>query len=71
MASLVESVAEGAPHRVISVEDAVGRLQEAVEQTVSRSAIPQRVETTAQAGRQLQRPIDHAGVQLDLDVCGA
>ena len=68
MPGLVKRVAKSTPHRVVSVEDPVGRLQEAVQEAVSRSAVPQGVETTSQTGRQFQRPIDDVGVQLALDI---
>ena len=55
-------------HRVVSVEHAVSRLQDAVQEAVSRSAIPKGVKATSQTSRQFQRPIDDVRVQLTLNV---
>ena len=68
VAGLVKRITQRPTHRVVSVEHAISRLQDAVQEAVSRSAIPKGVKATSQTSRQFQRPIDDVRVQLALNV---
>ena len=64
--TLTQAVGECAAERVVAVEDAPGRLEHRVEEAVSSRAVPQRVQPTAQALRDLCAPVDDGLLILQL-----
>ena len=64
--ALTQAVGECTPQRVVAVEHAPGRLEHRVEQAVSGRAVPQRVEPRAEPLGDLQAPVDHRLLLLQL-----